>query len=208
MKFLCMFLLPFLLMSSVLAQGISKSASPIHLSNQQGGVEVIEQRWSMRVHIPILDEDPLQDIYDSNKEMRIRKETLQQDKARSQLGMPVDVRQTQAVNEEIPSRPGDPRAIYSYSAKVKNNTGKEIQHIVWDYIFFAPDTNVEVGRRQFASKIKISSGKTGDLKMQSPSPPTGSVSAKSVKKSHPKYDEQIVIQIIQYADGTIWKANQ
>lgn len=212
MRVLYILILPVLLTTGILAQGLSESSSLSGIKEQQSGIEIIEQQWNMRIHIPILDEDPLQDIYDRNKEIRLRKETLQQDKIRSQLGMPIEARQVQDNNkndnnEEIPTNSGDPTAIYFYNAKIKNNTGKEIQAIAWDYVFFASGTKNEVGRRQFANKIKISPGKTGSLKVRSASPPTGSISATANKKSRPRYDEEVIIQTIEYADGSIWKAN-
>lgn len=163
----------------------------------------------MQLYIPMLDRDPASDnTYNRDEEIRVMRETLRQERIRSQTGLSMESRQVEINEEEFKPKPNEPFAIYTYRARIKNNSSKKIQRVEWDYIFFAPGTTKEVGRRRFANKIKISSGKDGKLEMQSPAPPTGSINAakNAGKNSRVKYDEKILIQKIEYTDGSIWKA--
>lgn len=206
MRILYTVVLFFLFAVSISAQALN--GSNLSGAVAKGGVEVVESRWSMRVHIPMLDDGESPNInYDRDEEIRTMRETLRQERLRSQTGLSLESKTVQIDEDEFRPKPTDPIAIYTYRAKIKNNTEKVIQTVAWDYVFFAPGTKKEVGRRRFANKVKISPGKTGSLMMQSPAPPTGSIkAAKADKKSRVEYDEKVVIQSIEYTDGTVWKA--
>jgi hypothetical protein len=99
-------------------------------------------------------------------------------------------------------------ARYIYELKIKNNGEKTIRAIIWEYVFFEPNTEIVVGQRQFISKVSISPGKTKNIVVYSASPPTETINAtKASNKSRELYSEQIVIQSIEYEDGSLWKAN-
>lgn len=208
MRILRLFLAILFLAASAAAQSSSAEVSPnVRKSNEP--VEIIEKKWSMRLYIPMLDRDPASDnTYDRDEEIRVMRETLRQERIRSQTGLSLDSRQVDINEEEFKPKPNEPFAIYTYRTRIKNNSPKKIQRVEWDYIFLAPGTNKEVGRRRFANKIKITPGKDGKLEMQSPAPPTGSINAakKPEKNSRVQYDEKILIQKIEYTDGSIWKA--
>ena len=96
---------------------------------------------------------------------------------------------------------------YVYEVKVRNTGKKAIRKLTWEYVFFEPGTELEVGRRLFESEVSISPGRTRNVIMRSALPPRGSIDARRAdKKSRDKYSEQVVIQRVQYADGSVWQA--
>ena len=176
------------------------------LSNQSSGpnVTVIQKKWRLEVRNPALEKDPLKEITEHEKEVRQRIETERLNEKLREQGMPT--------NERSPVlRPDTTRrglsAEYIYEVKVRNTGKKGIRILTWDYVFFEPGTEREIGRRRFVSKVRIGSGRTRNVVMYSAIPPTGTVDAsKADTKSGDQYSEQVVIQSVEYADGTVWQA--
>ncbi len=108
-------------------------------------------------------------------------------------------------SDVFPATPGRLPVYYLYSVKLKNS-GKSIEGLVWDYLFFAPNTNMEIGRHQFVSYRTVPTGKPVTLQGQLRSPPIRVFRAsESPQTSHPKFRERAVIQCVLYADETMWK---
>jgi hypothetical protein len=106
---------------------------------------------------------------------------------------------------EREARPGRPTVEYIYRAKVNNTGSKAIRKMVWEYVFFDPATQKEVGRRRYENKVNIRPGKSSNVIARSLTPPTGTIDANQVgKQPKDQYSEQIVIQRIEYADGSVW----
>jgi hypothetical protein len=102
-------------------------------------------------------------------------------------------------------------AKYVYEIKVRNTGTKSISSLEWEYVFYESGTEVELGRRRFLSKVSIGPGKTKNVIMRSALPPTGTIDAnRANKKSKDQYLEQVVIESVEYADGSVWRlgANQ
>ena len=96
---------------------------------------------------------------------------------------------------------------YVYEVKIRNTGEKRIRTLTWEYVFFEPGTELEVGRRRFVSKVPHWPRQNRDVVMRSTSPPTGTFdAAKAGKKSSDQYAEQVVIQSVVYADGSVWQA--
>ena len=107
-------------------------------------------------------------------------------------------------------RKSGPRGLsvrYLYEVKVRNTGVKSIRTLIWDYVFFEPATERELGRRRFVSKVRVSPGRTKNLVMESTSPPTLTIDAAKVgQNSQDQFSEQVVIQRVEYADGSVWRA--
>ena len=186
-----------------LAAGIA-GQSPVELPAAPD-IELLENKWRVEIRNPLLDEDPFRANNESRQSELDRKETSRLNDARTRQGRPA--LQTPARIRSNDPTPRDPWATYFYEVKIKNKGEKKIREIAWDYVFFEPETQKEVGRRQFISKDDIDSGKTKTLLIRTSLPPTNTVDAsKSAKKSRRQYSEQIVIYSIEYADGTVWQA--
>lgn len=94
---------------------------------------------------------------------------------------------------------------YVYEFMVKNTGAKTIRKMVWEYAFTDPKTQRKVGRRQYKSKVKIRPGMTAKLVVRSSLPPIGTINATQVGKNpQDESPEQMVIQRIEYEDGSGW----
>lgn len=134
-----------------------------------------------------------------------QKDYLRERKIRERQGKPPQSPPIRVKQPEFESR-NEISFLYTYQIKVKNNGTKTIQKIVWDYVFFNPTTNQEVGRHEFISTTNLKPGKTDNLVMQKFSPPTGTINANDAgKKSSDLYIEQVNIKSIQYTDGSVWQ---
>lgn len=189
------------------AQTLSNSPDASHVPN----LTVIQKKWSVEVHNTALDDDPFRGSDEHRQAERDRINNSRQNEIRVRQGKspvapPVRARLPETESSEI-------SATYIYEVKVRNTGEKAIRTIAWEFAFFDPVSKQEVGRQRFVSKEKISPGKTKTLAMRSASPPTGTIDAtdatdvtKAGKKLRDQYIEQVVIQSIEYADGSLWRA--
>jgi len=95
--------------------------------------------------------------------------------------------------------------VYVYSMKIKNNGGKIIEGVAWDYDFIDKSSNRELGRHQFLSYERVGTGKTVTFKSQLRSPPTRIVQASNSREKHPQLTERAVIQCVLYTDDSSWR---
>jgi hypothetical protein len=176
-------------------------------------VLVLKKDWDMirkqnNKDNSLLDTDPFAPIKETTQALKDYEYSVQQEKIKARQGIPrdpqaVQVFPTKTANTQMPESP----AVYFYKVKVRNNDNRTIQTLIWDYVFFKPGTNEEIGRRQFVSKTKISSGETRTLNMQSVSPPTGTIDVKQAgKKLRDSYSEEVFIRSIEFTDGSVWQA--
>jgi hypothetical protein len=100
-------------------------------------------------------------------------------------------------------KPSPIRYAYRYKASVHNAGTRTIKAIDWDYVFFDPHTQSEIGRHQFTSDEKINPGKKKDLEVLTILSPAGTVSANVYDSKGA--NERAVIMRIEYADGSIWQ---
>lgn len=95
---------------------------------------------------------------------------------------------------------------FIYEFKVRNTGTKTIRKVEWEYSFSDPATRKKVGRRSYKSKVKILPGATANLTVRSSLPPIGTINAKQAASGRlDQSPEQMVIQKIEYADGSVWK---
>ena len=198
MKVTCSVLLLCLFGTCASAQALS---NPSDIPN----VTVVQKKWRIEVRNPALDKDPLKAIKEHEQEERERRDTDRQNEIRAQQGMP-----KVAPPVRVPAPETGARGVsvtYIYEVRVRNTGEKEIRTLVWEYVFFEPGTERELGRRRFISRVSMGPAKTRNLAERSSSPPTGTIDArKAGKKSRDQYSERVVIQRIEYADGSVWQA--
>jgi hypothetical protein len=104
------------------------------------------------------------------------------------------------------SREPQPVDGFTYQVKVQNGSGKIIQTIFWEYQFRETATPANVTRRQFLCSGKINPDKGKDLQVFSLSGPSDVVSVKSLaKRSADQFKEGVVINRVEYTDGTFWQ---
>jgi hypothetical protein len=183
---------------------LSASAQVLSDPSATPRVAVIQKNWRIEVRNPALERDPLK----PNKERQ-----------QEEIDLKGDARENEnRINQGLPALPPRVRVsapesgahglsvTYIYEVKVRNTGQKPISTITWEYLFFEPGTEREVGRRRFVNKVTIGPGRTRNLSIRSAMPPTGSIDAtKAGKKPRDHYSEKIVIQSLAYADGSVWQ---
>jgi len=93
---------------------------------------------------------------------------------------------------------------YAYRIKLQNTTTKLVETVFWEYQFQDPANPDSVARRQFLCGVDISAGKSKDLEGFSLSGPSDVVDVKTLG-SGAALKENVVINRIEFSDGTIWQ---
>lgn len=106
------------------------------------------------------------------------------------------------------SRTPKPKSVdvYAYRVKLRNASEKAVDVLFWEYQFAESSNPSNVVRRQFLCGVKIKPAKEKELQAFSHSGPSGLISAESLgSKSASPYVEKVLINRVEYADGTIWQ---
>lgn len=201
MKAIYFLIFLFLFAGSVLGQNLPSAPS----------IQVIEQKWSVKAisidnYSSPRNEDPFRANNETNQTINDRKENARQNKilmAQGRTAVPPQAR------TRLPeANRGYASSKYLYKAKIKNTGNKTIQTISWEYVFFEKGTNRELGRQKFIAKVNVQPGEIKNLTGESISPPTGAIDAKLVdKKIRDQYSEQVIIQSIEFTDGSVSKVD-
>ena len=95
---------------------------------------------------------------------------------------------------------------YSYRIKVENTAEKIVEILFWEFQSVDPANTSSLTRRQFLCGVNIRPGKDSNLEGFSISSPSNVVNVDTLaKKDQNPLQERIVINRIEYADGTIWQ---
>jgi hypothetical protein len=95
---------------------------------------------------------------------------------------------------------------FAYQVKVQNASPKTIEIVFWEYQFKELANPTNIVRRQFLCGVNIKTGKEKELTAFSVSGPSNMISVNSLaNKSGNLFDEKIVINRLEYADGSIWQ---
>ncbi|MEK6282219.1 MAG: hypothetical protein AABN95_17820 [Acidobacteriota bacterium] len=104
------------------------------------------------------------------------------------------------------SRQPKPVEGYTYRVKLKNSGAKVIDILFWEYQFRELASAEYLTRRQFLCGVSIKPEKEKELRGFSLSGPSDVVSVGTLEKNPQKaFDEKIVINRVEFADGTIWQ---
>jgi hypothetical protein len=228
-KGVIMKVLHLLLPGLLLASAASAQTSSNPPAADAPDVTVAQFRWHQEVFVPALYEDPMRINQDQRDLEREQKATARENVDRAKMGqtqiplptkkiaanmpvgstpMGVPLGDEPAGNRNLPARsdPGASSVHYVYEAKIKNTGVKTIRTIVWQYILFDPETEIEVGRHHFTGRVSVRVGKTANLVGRSKTPPTRVVEVtKSGKELRGKYSERVMIDRVEYGDGSFWQ---
>jgi hypothetical protein len=95
---------------------------------------------------------------------------------------------------------------YAYRVKVQNTSARVIEILFFEYQFVDPADSANVAHRQFLCGVNIKPDKGKELQAFSISGPSDVISVGSLsKKSETPFQERVVINRVEYADGTIWQ---
>ena len=106
------------------------------------------------------------------------------------------------------SRTAKPKATDGFTYRIKvQNPGKNVVEIVfWEYQFHDPADPSLVARRQFLCGVNIAGEKSKDLEGFSFSGPSDVVNVSTLaNKSENPFKEKVLINRVEYADGSIWQ---
>ena len=104
------------------------------------------------------------------------------------------------------SRAPQPEAVdgFAYHIKVQNTINKTVEAVFWEYRFQDPANLDSLSRRQFLCGVEIGTGKSKELEGFSRSGPSDVVNVKTLNSGTP-FKESILINRIEYTDGTVWQ---
>jgi len=95
---------------------------------------------------------------------------------------------------------------YSYRAKVKNGGKGDIAILFWEYQFVDSSNSAVVGRHQFLCGVDIRAAKDKELEGFSAVAPVSVVDAGTlIKNEKNPFQEKVVINRVEFTDGTIWQ---
>ena len=171
----------------------------------QPGVTVIQKKWRIDVRNPALEKDPLRSIKGREQEVRAQNEVARQNENRIREGLPALPPPIRVPAPETGAR--GLWVTYIYEVNFHNSGEKPIRTLTWDWVFFEPGIEQELGRLQFVRNVSISPGRSRKVVVHSATSPTGTLDArKATKNLRDQYSDQIVIKSVGYADGSGWRA--
>ena len=91
---------------------------------------------------------------------------------------------------------------------MRNDSGKTVEIIYWEYRFTEIANPANVVRRQFLCSVKLKNGASKELPAFSTLGPSEVIDANSLAKSTGKlFDEKVIVNRIEFADGAIVQRN-
>ena len=183
---------------------------PAARPRQEGaaGVEVLGFSWTKE---RIRQRPSMLPLASSEELIRQSRSEAQLAAARNAANRGAEARtETQIKNHEDATakarQTAPPEDGYRYTVKVRNDGGKTIKSVDWDYLFIDPTTGREVARHQFTSDETVKPGKTKELTVLYLTPPVKTISAKMLGKKEPTpFQERVILARILYSDGSIWQ---
>lgn len=94
---------------------------------------------------------------------------------------------------------------YAYRVKVKNGAAKVIDIVFWEYQFTELSDPSHVSRRQFLCGVQIGPSKEKELQAFGLAGPGDVIDAQSLGKPGSLFSEKVVINRLEYADGSVWQ---
>jgi hypothetical protein len=162
---------------------------------------VLQKKWQTYVRNPALDEDPFSandDFADAQRQQKINEI---QNKIRGKGGEQIEPTPPRIKKTKDTPPPGVVTT-YVYRARVKNTGAKTIRAIDWGYNFLDPETQQELGRHFYTTKVKLRPGQDNELVGRSDKPQTSTINVKNAGK---ELGEQVVIYRVEYDDGSVWQ---
>ena len=95
---------------------------------------------------------------------------------------------------------------FTYQTKVQNNSAKPVAVVFWEYQFREKGNPAILSRRQFVCLAKVKPAKTRDFEIFTLAAPSSVVNVKTLsKKSEPTFDEAVIINRVEFEDGSTWQ---
>ena len=180
------------------------------LLDESSMVKVVSYKWSrdrqsVEQATPMLNA-PVAAVIPQNKNFeRNRRANLPPGERDPNLDT-VDGRSAALENSVQLSRSPKPIEGFVYRAKFQNVSSKELEIIFWEYEFTDAAVTPVVSRRQFLCAGLTKAGKDKEFKGFTLSGPSDVVAVDSLgKKTDNPFKERVVINRLEFTDGTIWQ---
>lgn len=149
---------------------------------------------------------PARAMIDENKNFQRNAREQQSPGAQDPNEMTVDGRSAaiDKINREARSAKADDLIGYTYTANVRNDSGKTIAIIYWEYRFTEIANPSNVVRRQFLCSVKLKNGAGKELPAFSTLGPSEVINAENLAKATGKlFDEKVLVNRVEFVDGAI-----
>ena len=114
-----------------------------------------------------------------------------------------DLRKVERDAQRSSVRKGD---LFTYRVRVHNTDTKTVKNIYWEYVILESDNPQNQASREFFCAAKIKANGRASLQAISGSVPrTKAISAKTLADPKNAFEEKVVINRIDYADGSLWQ---
>lgn len=198
-------LLPFLLFSISPIQNTART-------DEGSSVVVLSFKWfKNRQAIEVLDPvttTPAAAMIPANKNFERNRRGNDPAGVRDPNGDTIDGRSAAIDKMVQESRKPKPKPVdgFAYRAKIQNTSTKVVEIVFWEYQFKEEANPTTVVRRQFLCGVNIKPDKEKELQAFSLSGPSDVISVASLaNKSGNVFQEKVVINRVEYADGSIWQ---
>ena len=93
---------------------------------------------------------------------------------------------------------------FSYTAEVRNDSGKTVSVVYWEYYFTEIGRPANVTRRQFLCGVKLKNGEKRELSVFSLLGPSDTITFENLAKQTDKlFTEEVFVNRIEFSDGSI-----
>jgi len=176
---------------------------------QEDPLPVVGSRWQREVRHaeapPVEQSSPVRSVASGNKNFQ-RAQREQSTAAVDPNEGTIETRSAaldKAVQESRATKIDDVVG-YNYTANVRNDSGKTIEVVFWEYRFAEIAKPANVVRRQFVCAMKLKKGGTKELSAFSQLGPSDVIDAQSLAKPAGKlFSEEVIVNRIEFADGSI-----
>ena len=182
------------------------------LSDESSMVKVVSYKWSrdrqqVEQATPMLNA-PVGAVMSINKNFeRNRRANVSPGERDPNLDT-IDGRSAALERSVQSSRAPKPIEGFVYRAKFQNTSDKDLEIIFWEYEFTDGAITPVVSRRQFLCTGLTKAGKEKEFKGFTLSGPSDVVAVDSLaKKTESPLKERVVINRLEFTDGTIWQRN-
>ncbi|HKR61990.1 MAG TPA: hypothetical protein VJS64_20045 [Pyrinomonadaceae bacterium] len=206
-----------LLLRTLLLSGLSLlvGASPAlaqDISADEAPISVLSYKWSKdRRAMELVDtsgpSSPQPAMIPQNKNFERQKRVNDPAGTRDPNADTLDGRSAELDRITAQARETKPQTEgFTYQTKVQNNSAKPVALVFWEYQFREKGNPTILSRRQFVCLAKLKPAKARDLEIFTLAAPSSVISVKSLsKKSEPTFDEAVIINRVEFEDGSTWQ---